>query len=55
MGYSRYLGYNGHTEVFNAAPLEIDGNIAKLCVANKPWLIKHVLVSELNAAIAKQS
>lgn len=48
-------GYNGKTEVFNAEPLEVNGNVAKLCVANTPWLIRFILVADLNKAIQEQS
>lgn len=48
-------GYNGHFEVFNAEPVLIEGNTAKLHVANKPWLIRFILVEDLNKAIQAQS
>lgn len=47
-------GYNGHTEVFNAKPVQINGDLVQLCLAAKPWMVKWTRIATLKEALRQQ-
>lgn len=48
------VGYNGNTEVFNADPVKVDGNLVQVCQATKPWMVRWTHIETLRDALRKQ-